>query len=250
MDFSLFIGLEFLLIGVAHEVSTADFEGAALDVVIVGCLYHLQETGLRFVEEAHASFGFDADNRFIFGDGEGVIIFVALEKFRAFLFMQEVISIHEVLHLIEARFGFGHFSRQLINLRVEFPVVIHVGVNLKDSPGQLVLREIGVYLGGFSGTLDDLVFDGDFNGLPIFGDLYREGFFRQNEGCRRRDFPNQPIPNGYLVKFKVSDGIAFGNQKRGFFGKLGFVKAEQADFRACQFKSILIHLPAGYLAAL
>ena len=144
----------------------------------------------------------------------------------------------------------GHFSRQLINLRVEFPVVIHVGVNLKDSPGQLVLREIGVYLGGFSGTLDDLVFDGDFNGLPIFGDLYREGFFRQNEGCRRRDFPNQPIPNGILVKFKVSDGIAFGNQKRSFFGKLGFVKAEQADFRACQFKSILIHLPAGYLAAL
>ena len=146
--------------------------------------------------------------------------------------MQEVVSVYEVLHLVESRFGFGHFSRQLVDLRVEFPVVVHVGVNLKDSPGQLVLWEIGVYLGGFGGTLDDLVFDGDFNGLPIFGDLYRKGFFRQYKGFWRCDFPNQPISNWYPVKFKVSDGIAFGDQKRGFFGKLGFVKAEQADFRA------------------
>ena len=202
------------------------------------------------VEEPYASFGFDADNRFIFGDGEGVIIFVALEKFRAFLLMQEVVSIHEVLHLIEARLGFGHFSRQLVDLHVEFPVVVHIGVNLKDSPGQLVFREVGVHLGGFGNALDDLVFDGDFNGLPIFGDLHREGFFRQYKGFWRCNFPNDPISNGYPVKFKVSDGIALGNQKRSFFGELGLVKTEQADFRACQFKSILIHLPAGYFAAL
>ena len=72
MDFSLFIGLELLLIGVTHEVGAGNFEGASFNLIIIGCLYHLQGTGLRFVEEAYASFGFDADNRFIFGDGEGV----------------------------------------------------------------------------------------------------------------------------------------------------------------------------------
>ena len=29
------------LIGIAHEVSTADFEGAPFDLIIVGGLYHL-----------------------------------------------------------------------------------------------------------------------------------------------------------------------------------------------------------------
>ena len=250
VDFAVLIRLEFLLIGVAHEVGTGDFEGAALDLVIVGCLYHLQGAGLRFVEEAHASFGFDPHNGPVFRDGEGVIIFVALEKFRAFLLMQEIASPHEILHLIEPRLGFGHFAHQLIDLRVEFPVVVHIGVNLKDSPGQLVFREVGVHLGGFGNALDDLVFDTDFNGLPVLGDLHREGFFRQYEGRRRRDFPHQPISNRYLVKFKVPDLIAFGNHECGFLGEFGFVETEQADFSACQFKAILIHLPAGYFAAL
>ena len=125
--------------------------------------------------------------------------------------MQEIASPHEILHLIEPRLGFGHFAHQLIDLRVEFPVVVHIGVNLKDSPGQLVFRVVGVHLGGFGNALDDLVFDTDFNGLPVLGDFNREGFFRQYEGRRRRDFPHQPISNRYLVKFKVPDLIAFSN---------------------------------------
>ena len=41
IDFTVFIRFEFLLIGIAHEVSTADFEGAPFDLIIVGGLYHL-----------------------------------------------------------------------------------------------------------------------------------------------------------------------------------------------------------------
>ena len=73
----------------------------------------------------------------------------------------------------------------------------------------------------------------DFNGLPVLGDFNREGFFRQYEGRRRRDFPNQPISNRYLVKFKVPNLIALGNHECGFLGEFGFVETEQADFRAC-----------------
>ena len=36
----------------------------------------------------------------------------------------------------------------------------------------------------------------------------------------------------------------------GFFCELGFVKAEQANHGAAQLESILVHLPAGYLAIL
>ena len=95
-----------------------------------------------------------------------------------------------------------------------------------------------------------MVFHGDLNGLPIFGDFHREGFLAQHEGFRRCDLTNGPIANGYPVKFKVPDGIALGDHEGGFFCELGFVKAEQANHGAAQFDSILVHLPAGYLAIL
>ena len=41
VDLTVLIGLELLLIGVAHEVGAGDLEGAAFDLVVIGCLYHL-----------------------------------------------------------------------------------------------------------------------------------------------------------------------------------------------------------------
>lgn len=93
--------------------------------------------------------------------------------------MQEVISVLQVLQLIDAALGLSHFTRQLVDVRVELPVVVHIGIHLEDGTGQRILREVGVYLGGFHSTPDDLVFHGDLNGLPIFGDLHREGFLAQ-----------------------------------------------------------------------
>lgn len=42
VDFAVLIGLKFLRIGIAHEVGAGNFEGAALDVVVGGGLYHFQ----------------------------------------------------------------------------------------------------------------------------------------------------------------------------------------------------------------
>ena len=250
VDLTVLIGLELLLIGVAHEVGAGDLEGAAFDLVVIGCLDHLQGAGLCMVEEAHASFGFHPHDGAVFRDGEGIVPLVTLKKFRGFLLMQEVISVLQVLQLIDAALGLSHFTRQLVDVRVELPVVVHIGIHLEDGTGQRILREVGVYLGGFHSTPDDLVFHGDLNGLPIFGDLHREGFLAQHEGFRRCDLTNDPIANGYPVKFKVPDGIALGDHEGGFFCELGFVKAEQANHGAAQFDSILVHLPAGYLAIL
>ena len=41
VDLTVLIGLELLLIGVAHEVGAGNLEGAAFDLVVIGCLYHL-----------------------------------------------------------------------------------------------------------------------------------------------------------------------------------------------------------------
>ena len=75
-----------------------------------------------------------------------------------------------------ARIGFRQFPCQQVNVRVKFSVAVHIGVYFKNSPGQLVFRVVGVRLGGFYRTPDDLVLNGDFNGFPIFRDLCREDF--------------------------------------------------------------------------
>ena len=41
VDLTVLIGLELLLIGVAHKVGAGNLEGAAFDLVVIGCLYHL-----------------------------------------------------------------------------------------------------------------------------------------------------------------------------------------------------------------
>ena len=143
--------------------------------------------------------------------------------------MQEVISINKILHLVEARFGFCHFTCQLVDIRIEFTIIVHIGINFKNSPGQLVVRIIGVHLYGFGGTFDDLVFNGDFDGLSVLGDFYREDFFRQYEGFRRCDFTHEEVSSRHIIKLKVPDFIALGDHEGGFFGKLRFVKTEQAD---------------------
>ena len=50
VDLTVLIGLELLLIGVAHEVGAGNLEGAAFDLVVIGCLHHLQGAGLRMVD--------------------------------------------------------------------------------------------------------------------------------------------------------------------------------------------------------
>ena len=81
----------------------------------------------------------------------------------------------------------------------------------------------------FGGTFDDLVFNGDFDGLSVLGDFYREDFFRQYEGFRRCDFTHEEVSSRHIIKLKVPDFIALGDHEGGFFGKLRFVKTEQAD---------------------
>ena len=143
--------------------------------------------------------------------------------------MQEVVSVHKVLHLVETRFGFCHFTCQLVDIRIEFTVIVHIGINFKNSPGQLVIRIIGVHLYSFGGTFDDLVFNGDFDGLSVLGDFYQEDFFGQYEGFRGCDFTHEEVSNRHLIKLKAPDFIALGDHEGGFFGELGFVKTEQAD---------------------
>ena len=143
--------------------------------------------------------------------------------------MQEVIFIHKILHLVKARFSFCHFTCQLVDIGIEFTVVIHIGVNLKNGPRQLVVRVVGVHLGGFGGTFDDLVFNGDFDGLSVLSNFYREDFFRQYEGFGSCDFTHEEVSNRYLIKLKVPDFIALGDHEGGFFGELSFVKSEQTD---------------------
>lgn len=143
--------------------------------------------------------------------------------------MQEVISINKILHLVEARFGFCHFTCQLVDIRIEFTIIVHIGINFKNSPGQLVVRIIGVHLYGFGGTFDDLVFNGDFDGRPSSvistGKISSVNTKASGDAISR----TRKFPSRHIIKLKVPDFIALGDHEGGFFGKLRFVKTEQAD---------------------
>lgn len=99
VDFAVLIRPEFLRIGIAHEVGAGNFESAALDVAVVGGLYHFQGAGLRPVEESNAGFGFNPHDKAVFNNGEGVVRVVFFEEFRAFFFVQKIVSARKILQL-------------------------------------------------------------------------------------------------------------------------------------------------------